>query len=146
MKLLFISLLFLAAGCKKNADAVSKFANNHTTINVTSASGAVTTYNFNGDLAPMGHSYWTGEFYGEGRFNYDHTQIYFGPAADPSKVSCKFYLTSGSSPYDTPYNNPGTFNLTKTADNHAEGSFSAKCGLGADTLMIQGNFSGYYTP
>lgn len=148
MKLLFISLLFLAAGCKKSTDPLSNFVNNRISITVTSSSGAVTSHNFTKELAPMGHYFYTGTFYAEGKISSNDRQISFGPTdSDPTKVSCSYYPNgSAGIRYDSPTVNPGTISLTKSGNNHAEGSFNAKCGSGSDTLTIQGTFSGYYNP
>src|SRR5215217_3704512 len=144
MKFYFIIICILAISCSKSKDPIANFANNHINIKIYRSNGDSTLYSFHGEYAPMfiGRSFngFPDAFQAEckviaserlivfGQDSHDPMLsnvycVYFDPAAQPNSYSTSSVI------------NPGTITFTSFGNNHAKGSFQAKCKTLTDSVI-----------
>jgi hypothetical protein len=155
--LLLSSLIFvLAVGCKK--DGPPALPPNHNEVNATiiHISGPAITIQATGTKAPLGLNGWFGGGgYVDGTNdanNAVYISIYPGIAGPgtydyTSGYRCEYRInaTSGTTPiYMNSGANAGNIIFTKANRQEMEGSFTAVCRYGTDSVIVSGSFKGDY--
>ena len=158
MKLLVAVIPFFVTvvlvSCKKNSPPAPLPNNNEVNATVVLSSGQIININARGTKAPMGlGSPFTGPTYVDGR-NAAGNEVYIsvfptisspGTFDFPVGFRCQYRINAGSGTtpiYENNGANAGSITFTTANAQKMEGSFSALCRYGTDSVLVTGTFKG----